>query len=68
MHDMSCVARHVTVSIGIATAHCTNKISTESIIKLADAQLYAAKLKGRNQVLAADLEHASGPPPRIAMK
>lgn len=56
-HECSSVAKHVTVSMGIATAHCSKEISTESIIRLADAQLYAAKLNGRDQFLAAQLNH-----------
>lgn len=61
-HEASTVAPYVTVSIGIATARCTSAISTESIIKLADVQLYAAKLNGRDQFLAAELEPAVGQP------
>ncbi len=58
-HESSTVAPHVTVSIGVATATCSSAMSTESVIKLADAQLYAAKLNGRNQCLAAQLAPAA---------
>lgn len=52
-HACSGVANRVTVSIGIASAHCTSELSAESFIKLADARLYAAKQNGRNQTMAA---------------
>lgn len=59
-HDSSIASKHVTVSIGIATAHCTDRISPESMIKLADAQLYTAKQNGRNQFQADHLAQAFG--------
>ncbi len=59
-HARSSVADHVTVSIGIVTVHCNTRLSSEKIINLADAQLYAAKSKGRNQFSAVQTDEADG--------
>lgn len=63
-HLSSSVARHVTVSMGVATMYCSTQSSIEGIVGLADAQLYAAKLNGRDQFLATCLNHAVSARPK----
>ncbi len=49
-HAKSPVARVVTASLGVTTAHCTTDGEPNQIIARADALLYQAKKAGRNQV------------------
>lgn len=51
-HDRSTPARVVTLSLGVATSTGTDPESPEGLIERADAALYAAKERGRNQVRA----------------
>jgi diguanylate cyclase (GGDEF)-like protein len=53
LHDSSPAAPHVTVSIGVATAVPERGGDYSSLIETADRHLYAAKLDGRNRVMAA---------------
>jgi diguanylate cyclase (GGDEF)-like protein len=53
-HRASSVAAVVTVSIGIATVVPTPELTPERLVAAADAQLYAAKLRGRNRSHAID--------------
>lgn len=46
----SSVADHVTASLGVATVSASKPISIETLIKMADEQLYLAKEFGRNCV------------------
>jgi len=48
-HESSPVARHITVSMGIATLIPTKKHSMESFINDADKALYTSKQLGRNR-------------------
>lgn len=48
-HAFSATAPYVTVSIGVATIQPQPGDSTDSLIRLADDALYAAKAGGRNQ-------------------
>jgi len=41
---------HATISIGVATVHSNEAISTEAMIERSDAALYRAKQAGRNRV------------------
>jgi diguanylate cyclase (GGDEF)-like protein len=43
---------HVTVSIGVASAHPRSDISPQTLIEAADANLYEAKNRGRNTVVS----------------
>jgi diguanylate cyclase (GGDEF)-like protein len=43
---------HVTVSIGVASAHPRPDISPQTLIEAADANLYEAKNRGRNTVVS----------------
>lgn len=51
-HAYSSAAKVITVSIGVATITPKKDLPRESLLKLADEQLYLAKNKGRNQVCA----------------
>jgi len=42
---------HITVSIGVASALETDRLSAEQLIALADKRLYIAKREGRNRVI-----------------
>lgn len=52
-HPDSAVAAHVTVSIGVSVAYPDATQPPEMLIALADQALYAAKARGRNQVVMA---------------
>lgn len=51
-HKNSKVAKHITISIGIATSICDENITEKDILKIADKNLYKAKENGRNQVFS----------------
>jgi diguanylate cyclase (GGDEF)-like protein len=53
-HRASTVARHLTVSLGVATVVARAAVRPEDLVDLADRALYAAKEGGRNRVIAAD--------------
>jgi len=53
-HRASSVARHLTVSLGVATVVPRPAIRPEDLVDRADRALYAAKEGGRNRVVAAD--------------
>lgn len=56
--------RAVTISVGIAGAHCAKSIAHLAWLEAADKRLYAAKQSGRNRVVVSDI---GGPPkPRLA--
>ena len=68
-HQSSEVASCVTVSVGVVTALCDADAEADCWIKAADAQLYRAKLAGRNEVfgcvpadLAAEVALSPQPP------
>ncbi len=50
-HAQSKVADHVTISLGITTAHPELKDSAHELLEKADMALYQAKKKGRNQIV-----------------
>lgn len=50
-HASSAVAEHVTISLGVAAAVPSTAMDVDAFIKKADAALYSAKEKGRNQVI-----------------
>jgi len=58
-HQYSSIAKHITISSGVATILPTTsddiQKSVKSLIKTADKGLYLAKGQGRNQVAIADL-------------
>lgn len=49
-HETSEVTRHVTVSLGVAGALPSSKISADELLSQADIALYQAKKNGRNRV------------------
>jgi diguanylate cyclase (GGDEF)-like protein len=53
-HRASSVAPHLTVSLGVATVRPEPGLRPEDLVSRADRALYAAKLGGRNRVVAAD--------------
>jgi len=57
-HAASDVAPVLTVSIGVASGHCTTP-RLQDLLALADAQLYRAKAEGRDRVCAAELPQAA---------
>ncbi|MDE2401091.1 MAG: GGDEF domain-containing protein [Burkholderiales bacterium] len=52
-HRASKVARHVTVSLGVASIEVQDQVASRSLIATADDALYRAKAGGRNQVAVA---------------
>jgi diguanylate cyclase (GGDEF)-like protein len=49
------IARHVTISLGVATIIPAPDRSLETLLKLADQLLYQAKQQGRNTYVVQDL-------------
>lgn len=54
-HAYSAVADHVTISVGIATATPTAKLTSDSLLAAADGMLYAAKHAGRKTTQSTQL-------------
>jgi diguanylate cyclase (GGDEF)-like protein len=54
LHDASLVERFVTISLGVATAHPSDRESPASLVAAADEALYRAKASGRNRVETQD--------------
>ncbi|MDX2502984.1 MAG: diguanylate cyclase [Gammaproteobacteria bacterium] len=50
---MSCIADHITLSVGLATSKGTSRLSPDAFIQRADDALYQAKGKGRNLIVVA---------------
>jgi diguanylate cyclase (GGDEF)-like protein len=50
-HGRSTTSAYVTVSVGVATAHCMPEMAPGLWLKTADRQLYLAKAAGRNGVV-----------------
>jgi diguanylate cyclase (GGDEF)-like protein len=59
-HVKSAAGAYVTVSVGVATAHCLPGMAPELWIKAADSQLYLAKSAGRNSVIGTIFDTTSG--------
>ena len=59
-HEESKVAKHVTVSIGVATEVPDGGQGHSRLVERADRSLYAAKRQGRNRVVAQLNDHSSG--------
>lgn len=49
-HPTSDISRFVTISLGVASRVPSEEMASESLLKEADAAMYLAKYKGRNQV------------------
>ena len=54
---------YVTVSIGVASDTATPETTAEQFFQAADAQLYEAKRRGRNQIQGGQFSHASAEAP-----
>ena len=51
-HEASDTAAHVTISVGVATAHPVDTQTIDELLQRADAALYRAKAQGRDRVVA----------------
>jgi diguanylate cyclase (GGDEF)-like protein len=54
-HDYSEVSQQVTISVGTATTTVSEAHAADALLKLADDQLYSAKMQGRNRTVSAEL-------------
>jgi diguanylate cyclase (GGDEF)-like protein len=54
-HMFSCVADHITLSIGVASIIPVDSLTPSELIKHADEMLYLAKQNGRNQIKVRDI-------------
>ncbi len=52
LHEYSTTSPYISVSIGLASVLMNNSIQRETLIKVADQNLYLAKHNGRNQIIA----------------
>lgn len=59
-HRASATSHRVTASFGVVTVSLDKTSDAESIVSLADKQLYLAKAGGRNQVLGRDQTNSPG--------
>lgn len=55
-HLYSSTAEHITVSIGVATAHLTSTSQSAFLLDSADKNLYTAKQSCRNMVVATTVD------------
>lgn len=51
-HALSTASNHITVRLGVVMVTSTAVDTVEATVKLADQQLYQAKVMGRNRVMA----------------
>ncbi len=52
-HEYSKTAKHITISMGLATVITNSNMTPENLIKLSDDALYQSKQEGRNRITAA---------------
>ena len=52
-HEYSTTAKHITISMGVATVIPNNKMTPDNLIKLSDDALYQSKQEGRNRITVA---------------
>ena len=57
-HTSSPTTPHVTVSLGVVTAHAAANMATDALVDAADRQLYQAKRAGRNCVTGIEMGEA----------
>ena len=52
-HEYSKTAKHITISMGVATVITNSNMTPDNLIKLSDDALYQSKQEGRNRITAA---------------